>query len=83
MRNVFMRSYSLSADWQRLADGRTVLTATLIAGPQNSGAMQVRVDGGQPANWPKGVSNSFLSADISRIEIKGSAGDMALVVGTG
>ncbi|MCK6458121.1 MAG: hypothetical protein L6Q92_16525 [Phycisphaerae bacterium] len=83
MRNIFMKSYSLTANWQKLADTRTVLAATIIASPLNVGVMQVRVDGGTAANWPKGVSSGFVGVDISRIEVKGSSGDSVLVVGTG
>lgn len=83
MRNIFMKSYSLTASYQKLATERTVLTATIIASPLNVGVMQIRVDGGTAANWPKGVSNGFAGIDISRIEVKGSAGDSVLVVGTG
>lgn len=83
MRNIFMKSISLTAAYQKLATERTVLTVTIIANPLNVGVMQIRVDGGTAANWPKGVSNSFAGIDISRIEVKGSAGDSLLVVGTG
>ncbi|MCK6485463.1 MAG: hypothetical protein L6R00_15150 [Phycisphaerae bacterium] len=83
MRNIFMKSYTISTNWQKLADTRTVLVATLIASPLNAGALQVRVDGGPTALWSKGVSATFFGVDISRIEVKGNAGDMALVVGTG
>ncbi|GJQ27712.1 MAG: hypothetical protein HBSAPP02_27440 [Phycisphaerae bacterium] len=83
MRNIFMKSYTISANWQKLADTRTVLVATLIASPLNAGALQVRVDGGPTSLWSKGVSATLFGVDISRIEVKGNAGDMALVVGTG
>jgi hypothetical protein len=82
MREIFLKSYTLTANWQKLADTRTVLTATIVTNPANAGLMQIRVDGGTEANWPKGVSNAFLNIDISRIEVKGTVNDSVLVAGT-
>ncbi len=82
MREIFLKWYGLTANWQKLAETRTILTATIATSPANTGLMQVRVDGGTEANWPKGVSSAFLGIDISRIEVKGTVGDNLLVAGT-
>ncbi len=76
-----MRSIALGAAWQRLADERAVLTATLTAAPANAQPALVRVDGGAPASWPKGVANTFVGVDLSRVEVSGTSGDSMLVVG--
>ncbi len=82
MREIFMKSYTLSANWQKLALSRTIVSATFVTSPTNAGLMQIRVDGGTEANWPKGVASAFQGIDIARIEVKGTANDSLLVAGT-
>lgn len=81
MRNVFMKSITVTAVFQKLMDVPTVLTVTITAGPANAQPLQFRVDGGAIANWPKGVSHTLVGVDLSRIEVKGTAGDTVLIVG--
>lgn len=80
-KNIYMKSFGLAAAWQRLADVPTVLTATLTMSPTNAQPGLVRVDGGAPATWAKGVANVFVGVDLFRIEVSGTPGDTALIVG--
>lgn len=81
MRPIFIRSYVLSAAWQKLADTRTVLTAAITTSPNNVSPAQFRVDGGPTVLWPAGVSATLIGVDISRIEVKGGSSDSVLVCG--
>lgn len=81
MRPIFIRSYVLSAAWQKLADTRTVLTAAITTSPNNASPAQFRVDGGVAVLWPAGVSATLIGVDISRIEVKGGSSDSVLVCG--
>lgn len=78
--NVYMKSVNLSAAWTPLSGTPLVMNATLIASAKNAADMDARFRGGTAAKWPPGAAAIFEGVDLSEIEVKGTSGDLALVV---
>lgn len=78
---VYLKSIDLDATWQSLAPGELVMNATLIAAASNSADAQIRLDGGDAQTWPAGAAAKLEGADLSRLEVKGTEGDIFTVAG--
>jgi len=81
--NVYMKSFALGLpQWTKLATTRTVVDATIIASSLNSSSISLRIVGGITTSWPPGATVWLPGVDLSQIEVRGSSGHAALVVGT-
>ncbi|MCZ2098830.1 MAG: hypothetical protein LC121_21720 [Anaerolineae bacterium] len=80
--NVYMKSFSLGLpQWTKLSAVPLVVDATIIASSKNPNPINLRVVGGISTSWPPGATVWLPGVDLSRIEIIGSTGHAALVVG--
>lgn len=80
-KGVYIKSIDLSASWAALAPSKLVVNATLIAAAGNSADAQIRLDGGDAQTWPAGATARLDGADLSRLEVKGTDGDVFMVAG--
>lgn len=80
--SAYLQSLTLGApDWVPLADGSTVLQATVTADARNTGAIDVRYRGGPLSSWPPGAAVSFERVDLAELEVRGAAEHRVLAVG--
>lgn len=78
---LHIETVAMSGTYQALAAEQLVLDVTLQAPAGNAEDVLVRVDGGDPADWPAGFSARFERIDLSRITVRGAEGDVLLVSG--
>ena len=76
MNNMIARKVDLTADYQPLADRRTVVSGTLSATPGNSDTAYLLGDTGQDIPLIPGEWHTLYHVDLSQIQIKGSVGDI-------
>ena len=81
MNNVIMRKIDVTANYQPLADERTVLSGTISTPPGNSANVTFKAEGGNEVEWIPGEWHDFRSIDLAEIEVKGTPGDEVTVVG--
>jgi len=81
MNNTYFAKVDVTADYQALAAGRTVLTVTLSALPTNSGAVYLRNAAGQEVPLVPGEWHTLVGVDLAELEVKGTLGDSVTVVG--
>ncbi len=80
--NVYMKSFALGLpSWTKLSATPVVVDATIIASSKNSTAISLRVVAGITTSWPPGATVWLPGVDLSQIEVRGSSGHAALVVG--
>ncbi len=78
--NAVVKSITLGTPlWTKLANASTVVQATVIADPKNSGNIDVRFRGGPLSRWPPGAAVSFGSVNLSEIEVRGAPNYKVLV----
>ena len=80
--NIYQKTLTLTTDWQALSATALVLDATLMVPQSNYGDVAVRInaDDSTLAYWPAGAPVAMRNVDLSRIQVKGTAGDKFTVV---
>lgn len=78
---LFTQRYTITDEWQALAPAQLVITGDFWAMPENEDSVQIRVNGGDPADVPPGARFKLEGADLSSIEVKGTADDAFCIAG--
>ena len=78
---VTLKSFAVSASWVAFSDVSEVFDVTIIAAADNAAEVSIRIDGGDAQDLPAGAEVRLEAADISRIEVSGTSGDLVLVGG--
>lgn len=81
MNNTYFAKVNVTADYQALAAGRTVLTVTLSALPTNSDAVYLRNSAGQEVPLVPGEWHALVGVDLADLQVKGTVGDSVTLVG--
>ena len=81
MNSILMRKVTVTAEYQALATGRTVVTVVVSCLPSNAGNVVFEGDGGQEVPWIPGEWHELRSVDLSSIRLKGTEGDVVTIVG--
>jgi len=80
---LFAKKYTLTDSYVPLESSRTVISGTLSALPGNVGTVYIEGETGgdvplEPAEW-----HPFERVDLSKVKVKGMAGDVLTVIGNG
>ena len=81
MNNVLMRKIDVTGAYAPLVSESLVASVTISCPPSNSGDVVFKGDDGSDVPWIASEWHVFQSVDLSRIEIKGTPGDVVTVVG--
>ena len=81
MNNTIMLSVTVTTGWQPLSAGKLVCRCTISTPPDNAGAVTFKGDNDSETPWQSGEWHEFRQIDLSRIDVKGTAGDTVTVVG--
>jgi len=81
MNNTIMLSVTVTAEWQPLSAAKLVCSCTISTPPDNTGDVTFKGDNGSETPWQAGEWHEFRQVDLSRIYVKGTAGDTVTVVG--
>ncbi len=65
--------------WTPLGSSGHRHAITLECPSGNAAAVQFRADGGDAEDWPKGLIAALEDVDLSRLEVKGTVGDLVLI----
>jgi hypothetical protein len=79
--NVIQRAIPLTADWQPLAAEPLVGTVDVSCPPGNRAVAVFQGDDGSEVPWIPGEWHQFVRVDLSRIRVRGAAGDQITVIG--
>ena len=81
MNNVLMRKVAVTEAYRPLAEGRTVVSVTISAPPENVADVFFRGDDGSDVPWVPGEWHEFLHVNLADIFVKGTPGDVVTVIG--
>jgi len=81
MRNIIMRTVSVTAEYQPLSAVSLVGSVTISTLPSNAGDVFFRGDDGSDVPHQPGEWYEYFSVDLSGIFVKGTPGDMVKIVG--
>ena len=81
MNNTYFAKVDVTADYQALAAGRTVLTVTLSALPTNAAVVYLKNAAGQEVPLQPGEWHTLVGVNLAELEVKGTVGDSATLVG--
>ena len=81
MNNTIMRQVVVTADYQPLTQAQLVGSVTISCPPTNAQSVFFRGDDGADVKWLPGQWHSFQSVNLAEISVKGTSGDMVVVVG--
>jgi len=81
MNNIILRKIDVTGSYQPLASASLVGSVTISTPPTNSGTVYFKGDDGSDVPWEPGEWHEFRSIDLSEIQVKGTPGDVATLVG--
>jgi hypothetical protein len=81
MHNVIMRQIAVTAQYQPLASQPLVGSVTISAPPSNAQNVLFLGDDGSDVPWVPGEWHDFQRVDLSKIRVKGTAGDTITIIG--
>jgi len=81
MNNVIMRKVTVGAAYAPLVPESLVGSVTISCPPSNAGDVVFKGDDGSDVPWIASEWHVFKSVDLSRIEIKGTPGDVVTIAG--
>lgn len=81
MNNVIMRTIQVGTDFAPLVAESLMGSVEISTPPTNSGPVIFQGDDGNDVAWVPGEFHSFRRIDLSKLQAKGSSGDVITIVG--
>ena len=81
MNSILMRKIDVTADYQALASGHTVVTVTISCPPGNAAVVYFKGDDGSDVPWIPGEWHTLVGVNLADIQVKGTVGDTVTLVG--
>ena len=81
MNSILMRKVDVTADYQPLVSGQTVVTVTISCPPANADVVYFKGDDGSDVPWIAGEWHTLVDVNLADIQVKGTVGDTVTLVG--